>query len=202
MAGFWWALAEGVARAFDRPRLRWAPLVLAGTACAVLVTLTAQRNHVWHDNERLFVSTLKQNPDSVRVHYNLAVTYEDILKNYAGARRHYETILRLQGQEGSVTPPRPATVAEGELRLALGHVLEKTGDPADAATQYQKMLNLKSAPDPGMALEAAIGFGRCFLAMGDWQSAVQVFGQIVQKAPAAGPEVKGLLAGAPLGEGF
>ena len=203
MAGFWWAVAEGLVAAFDRPRLRWAPLLLAGAACVVLVLLTAQRNQDWHDNERLFVSTLKQNPNSVRVHYNLAVTYEDILKNYAGARRHYEAILRIQGQEGSVAqPPRPATVAEGELRLSLGHVLEKMCDPAAAAVQYQKMLNLKSAPEKGMALEAAIDFGRCFLAMGDWPKATEVFAKLAQNVPAAVPEIKQLLAGTPLGEGF
>jgi tetratricopeptide (TPR) repeat protein len=204
MAGFWWAAAECLVLAFDRPRLRWVPLLSAGAACVALVMLTAQRNQDWHDNERLFVSTLKQNPNSIRVHYNLAVTYEDILKNYAGARRHYEVILRLQGQEGAVTEPRPAKVAEGELRLALGRVLEKTGAPALAAEQYQRLISLKSAaPEPGAALEAAIGFGRCFLAMGDWPNAAQVFAQIVQKAPeAAGPEVKRLLAGAPLVEGY
>jgi tetratricopeptide (TPR) repeat protein len=204
MAGFWWAVAECLVLAFDRPRLRWVPLVCAGAACAVLITVTAARNRDWHDNERLFLSTLKQNPNSVRVHYNLAVTYEDILKNYAGARRHYEAILRLQGQEGSASgPPRPAMVAEGELRLALGHVLEKLGDPNDAAVQYQKMLTVKKASEPGAGLEAAIGFGRCFLAMGDWPNATQVFAQVVQKAPeAAGPQVKRLLGGAPLGEGF
>ena len=203
MAGFWWAVAECLVAAFDRPRLRWVPLILAGAACVALVMLTAQRNQDWHDNERLFVSTLKQNPNSIRVHYNLAVTYEDILKNYSGARRHYEAILRIQGQEGSVTTlTRPATVAEGELRLALGHVLEKMFDPADAAVQYQKMLSLKSAPDSGMALEAAVGFGRCFLAMGEWPKAAEVFAQVVQKVPAAVPEVKQLLAGAPFGEGF
>jgi tetratricopeptide (TPR) repeat protein len=202
MAGLWWAAAECLVAAFDRPGLRWAPLVLAGAACALLVTVTAQRNQDWHDNERLFVSTLKQNPNSVRVNYNLAVTYEDILKNYAGARRHYEAILRLQGQEGSVTPSRPAAVAEGELRLALGHVLERMGDPDAAAVQYQKVLSLKSPAESGMALEAAVGFGRCFLAMGDWPKATEVFAQVVQKVPAAVPEVKQLLAGAPMGEGF
>ncbi len=198
MAGFWWAVAEYAVLAFGRSRVRWAPLVLAGAACAVFVALTAQRNHDWHDNERLFVSTLKLNPNSIRVHYNLAVTYEDILKNYAGARRHYEAILRLQGQDGSMTTARSATIAEAELRLALGHVLEKLFDPAGAASQFQQILKLKNLPEEGMAVEAAIGIGRCYLAMGDWGNAAQVLAQVAQKAPATLPEVKQLLAGAPL----
>lgn len=202
MAGFWWAVGEGLVLACERPRLRWMPLMLAGAACVLLVALTAERNRDWHDDERLFVSTLEKNPNSVRVHYNLAVTYEDILKNYAGARRHYEAILRLQGQEGSAKPARPATVAEGELRLALGHVLEKMGNPAAAAEQFQKLLNVKSNAEPGMALEAAMGFGRCFLAMGDWPSATQLFAQVVKKASGAGPEVQRLLAGAPFSGDF
>jgi len=149
------------------------------------------------------VSTLKMNPNTARVHYNLAVTYDDLLKNYAGARRHYETILRLQGQEGALTATKPAMIAEGELRLALGRVLEKMGDPSEAVLQYQRLFSAKSTAEPGMALEAAIGFGRCLLAMGDWPKATQVFAQIIQKAPdAAGPEIKQLLAGIPLSEGF
>ncbi len=202
MAGFWWAAAELLVSLCNRPGLRWAPLLLAGTACVALVAATAQRNQAWHDNERLFVSTLKENPNSVRVHYNLAVAYEDILKNFAGARRHYEAILRIQGQQDAQIAARPAMVAEAELRLALGHVLEKMFDPAGAAAQYQKLMSLKSVPDPAMAVEGAIGFGRCFLAMGEWASAAQVFSQVAQKAPAAAPEVKQLLAGAPLIEGY
>lgn len=202
MAGFWWAVCEGVVLALDRPGLRWLPPVLAAAASLLLMLGTVERNRDWHDNERLFVSTLEKNPNSVRVHYNLAVTYEDLLHNYAGARRHYETILRLQGQEGDVTPVQPVRVPEAELRLALGRVLEQMGDPTSAAVQYQKMLTTRSG-DQAMNLEAAISFGRCFLMMGDWPGATQVFAQVVQKAPeAAGPPVKQLIAGAPFGGAF
>ena len=202
MAGFWWAFAECLVLVLDRPGMRWLPPVLAGAACILLTLATVERNRDWHDNERLFVSTLQKNPNSVRVHYNLAVTYEDLMRNHAGARRHYETILRLQGQEGDVTPVQPVRVPEGELRLALGRVLERMGDPTTAALQYQKMLTSRSG-DQAMNMEAAIGFGRCFLMMGDWPGATQVFAQIIQKAPeAAGPEVKRLIAGAPFSGDF
>ena len=202
MAGFWWALMELLAEPrAGKPGLA-APLAAACAGLIVFLPMTVARNADWHDNERLFRATLDMNPASVRVHYNLAVTYGDILHNPAGARRHYEAVLRLQGQDRpGAAPAATVYVDEAELRLSLGRALEESGDHQAAAEHYRRVLGRKSGAADEMGL-AALGLGRCLLAQGDWSGAVGVLEQLASRDPAALPEVERLLGPAPFSEDF
>lgn len=96
MAGFWLALAELSSRL---PR----PLAVTAATCAALLCvlfagLTARRNTDWDNNTRLFEATLAENPNTMRVHYNLAVTLGDLKDNDAGALRHYTAVAQLAGE--------------------------------------------------------------------------------------------------------
>jgi hypothetical protein len=91
--------------------------------CILFTVMTAQRNQDWNDNETLFCATLRENPNTARVHYNLAVTYENIKRNYAGARRHYEQLSGTAYTEERIesgAEPGTFTGDDVEVRLSLG----------------------------------------------------------------------------------
>ncbi len=99
LAGFLWALFELAAMALQSVRARTAIAVVAYAACLCFIGLTVVRNQDWRSNESIYVATLKDNPNSIRVTYNLAVTYQDLLDNIPGARRSYERVVDLYQNE-------------------------------------------------------------------------------------------------------
>ncbi len=188
MAGFWWAFMEGICR--ERGAFRWGMPAAVLALVLLFVPLTAARNADWHDNERLFRATLAENPGSARVHYNLAVTYEDVLKNPAGARRHYEAALRTG---------RAPDVAD--IHLSLGRVLERMNDPAAAAAEYERVLGRREGAAELM-VHAALGLGRCRLAQGDWGGAMGVLQQLASREPGLLSEVERLFGPAPFSDEY
>ncbi|HOK90092.1 MAG TPA: tetratricopeptide repeat protein [Candidatus Hydrogenedentes bacterium] len=196
MAGFWLAL---VATLWLLCRYRWVKaslFIITGIFSVYLGFLTIERNHVWRDNETLFRDTLAKNPYSIRVHYNLAVTYEDLKRNWAGARRHYNRVLALQSIAGSGS----GGVPEMELRLALAGVCEKMGRFAEATGHYAVLAARKETLLPGMQ-----GLARCLVALGDGGSAVRLRDELL-KASGNRPEavvwLDRLLAGEVFSQGI
>lgn len=188
MAGFWWAFMEGIYR--ERGASRWGMPGAALALVLLFLPLTAARNADWHDNERLFRATLAENPASARVQYNLAVTYEDVLQNPAGARRHYEAALR--------TGRAPD---EADIRLSLGRVLERMNDPAAAAAEYERVLGRREGAAEVM-VHAALGLGRCRMALGDWAGAMGVLQQLASREPGLLSEVERIFGPAPFSEEY
>jgi len=193
MAGFWWALAELAAPLVHRPMARTVGYGVAYALGLAFVILTIQRNADWHDNERLFRATLAENPNTERIHYNLAVHYEDLQQNYAGARRHYNTLLeRWSGR----TAPAANQI---DVLLSLGRVNMALGRYRDAAGHLASFMPGQGAQPPERALAtAAVGLGECWLALGDWPRATFYFSRALQVQPAARDTVMQLLIGAPL----
>ncbi|MBI5093421.1 MAG: tetratricopeptide repeat protein [Candidatus Hydrogenedentes bacterium] len=175
LAGFLWALAELLALTWRSGFARAAIPAAVFAALLVFVTLTAQRNRDWRSNESLYSATLDENPNSARVHFNLAVTYEDILKNLPGARRHYRSVLALAARKGAGAV---STNEEIESHLSLGQIALKLGDYQDAAQHFQPLLALPvtDSTRPIIAT-AALGIGKCFLGVGDIQKAAASFEQ-------------------------
>lgn len=200
MAGFWWAFFEGIFLAAGRIPLGvpFCRAAVAAMAC-MLLWMTVERNRDWHDNERLFRATLRENPKSARVHFNLAVTCQDLRKNLSGARRHYEAVLRLKAAPGG-EKGAAALIPEMEVRASLGRVLEDQGDMAAAAAEYEKALNLAKSADPGLAMDAVLGLGRCRIAMGEWFQAAMLLQRVAQQNPQTGGFINRWLAGAPMNE--
>lgn len=166
MAGFWWALLEALALVTPAPRARMAASAAVGVLALVLLHATIVRNEDWGSNESLFRATLRENPNTVRVAYNLAVTYEDLDKNPAGARRTYEHILALYDAaplpEGAMRPDEP------EVRLALGKQLLAQGEYSAAIVQLSKLVPLSKQPDMApVAGRALLAIGQASLALGD-----------------------------------
>ena len=167
--------------------------------------MTAQRNRDWHDNETLFCATLKENPNTTRVHYNLAVTYENIKRNYAGARRHYERYLELRAQERTKNGEDPSSFTgdDIEVRLSLGRVLLDSGDYMAAFTVLAPLKQLAAieAWRPAAAV-AAFQSGQALLALGDIAQAHQFFQEAMTITPELATEVENTLSGQPFYDGY
>ena len=166
MAGFWWALLEALALVTPAPRARMAATAGVAALALVLLHATVVRNEDWGSNEGLFRATLRENPNTVRVAFNLAVTYEDLDKNPAGARRAYEQILALYDAHplpgGGMRPDEP------EVRLSLGKQLVKQGEYSAAIAQLSKLVPLSKVPEQApIAGQALLAIGQASLALGD-----------------------------------
>ncbi len=197
MAGFWWAAAELLwigANALQTTR----PWAVPTAACVVFLLLlqfcglTAARNQEWDRNETLFLATLRENPNSFRVQYNLAVTYQDLLKNPSAARRHYDEtrrlILRAGSSDAAMSASRP------DVELSLGRILLKQRNYPEAAEYFSGILNRR--PQPEYGAEALFGLGKSLLALGDLGTAYSYLEQAGQMNPALTPDVQRILEGA------
>lgn len=189
MAGFVWAFMEALWLAIGRSRLRYGAVAAVYAGCACFTALTVHRNLDWHDNESLYRATLAKNPKSIRIHYNLAVTYEYLVNNPAGARRHYEQVLdlydqRAQEQPASEDGKRVYYDDELEAHLSLGRLYAAEGRYDLAGTHYSTLLRVEGGDDKrALRAQAALGLGQCFMAFGDQKRAQEFFRQAVELDP-------------------
>ena len=179
MAGFWWAVAEVAVLAWRHAWGRRVVTVVAYGFVLLFLVLTIQRNGDWRDNETLYKATLAQNPGSIRVQYNLAVTYQDLLNNQAGARRHYEAVIdlcRAQKKAFSQKGGGGFRNEEVESHLSLGTIFEKQHDYANAVEHYSVVVNLAPSPATNPLIgTAAYGAGNCLLELGELKQAGECF---------------------------
>jgi tetratricopeptide (TPR) repeat protein len=205
MIGFWWALAECLQLLMTQHNLaRRAAYAATAALCIVFIVMTAQRNRDWSDNVRLFTATLAQNPDSARVQYNLAVTYESD-GNLAGARRHYEKFLEIRARERAALTPDRMTVREDEIetRLALGRVLMQLTEYSPAVNTLAPLIQLAEYEGwrPAAAL-AAMKTGQALIALGEVVQANAYLEQTLRIEPQLAHEIEQILAGAPIYDGY
>jgi len=190
MAGFWLALAEMVAR-LPRPLPRLA-LIPAALLFLLFTALTVQRNEDWDNNARLFQATLRENPNTMRVHYNLAVAFGDLEGNTAGALRHYAAAARLSGD--------PASETGMEALLSEVGLLIDSARPAEALQVLQLLAPALKAGAPDWArAEAALGTVRALIALGRLPEALRVAQSLAGDANLQGALVA-FAEGAPLGQ--
>lgn len=194
LAGFLWALGELL-----WPRLRHAvSRQLAAVAVyAVLlafVAVTIDRNRDWKDNEAIYLATLRYNPDSIKAQYNLAVTYEVLRDNPAGARRHYGEVLRIYDALRRESGGNLVWDQELEAHVALGNILYDQGQYDEAGRHYTAALQAAPTERNARTLaSAAYGRGRVYLALGDTASAIRDFQQAVARRPDMRDRVAALL---------
>lgn len=201
MVGFWWACSE-IAYACLLRVPAVSAVVYAGLALCLLFFLaqTVRRNNDWDNNERLYRATLAANPNSFRVHFNLAVTYEDLLKNLPGARRHYEEALRLLPQPDSKSLSPALAEPWLETTLSLARVYYALGDYRRAVSFYNAVFSVlpKELSQNPLWAESVWGLGRAWLALGDITNAQNYLGILMEKLPDQRPIVRALMQGAPL----
>jgi len=139
------AVTLGPGSAPDRmSRPAWRTVVsVACLVVFVMVKATAVQNRVWRDNETLFLHTLRYAPESVRVHYNLAVLY-DTQRRFPEAAQRYAETIRLD----------PTHLY---ARLDLAGLATKLGRNDEAAQLYRQVIELHPA-DPD-SIEAYVNLG-------------------------------------------
>ncbi|MBN2309501.1 MAG: tetratricopeptide repeat protein [Candidatus Hydrogenedentes bacterium] len=205
MAGFLWALMELAYLAVSASVAARRAAVAAAYAVATLfIAMTMARNYDWHDNESLYRATLERNPRSTRLHYNLAVVYEDLIGNLPGARRHYEQVLELYQQRKAEAPDEAGKTAfyqdEQESHLSLGRIYFSQQNYELAALHFGTLLRLQTN-DSNRELqgEAALGLGQCYLAVGQVAQARKTFDGAAKLIPGIEPTIEALLrqAGVP-----
>lgn len=194
LAGILWMLVEIAVRLFST-RCMHRVFYCAVYLCSfLLLAATVARNSDWRNNEALYRATLEANPKSIRVHYNLAATYQDLLDNPAGARRHFERVIELYREKKTAEGLEENVFWNDELdaHLSLGDILCEV-QPREAMEHYAHVLSV--GPDAGhapLAGMAAFGMGRCSLQMGQVEQAKEFFEKAVTLIPELKPQVERL----------
>jgi tetratricopeptide (TPR) repeat protein len=164
---------------------------LATVLALIFLYGTVHRNRDWRSNETIFRATLAENPDTMRVHHNLATTYDYFEGNLPGARRHYEAVLAILGNGVSAQSV--------QTHLSLAEVLVRQGAYQEALQHFGRLASLaQNDAYKSEAAQAALGMGECFLALGNYGQASQAIQQAVSLEPALGQRGIGLLRGNPL----
>ena len=193
LAGFVLALTAFIDRFVRAPKLLAA--ARAGIACAalLLVALALARNDDWRDNETLFRATLAENPNSSRVHFNLAVTYEDLLGNLTGASRHYEKVLELSQARKTENDANQIFDEELGSHLSLGKIYFKLRRYDLALQHFQVLAGLQpTETNKIMVASAVLGLGQCLLATGD-PRALEIMQKAIELEPGLRPELARIL---------
>jgi tetratricopeptide (TPR) repeat protein len=197
MAGFFFGAAELIMAGLNRvPVVRSLAIIALAVWLVCLGVVTASRNRDWRGDEALYVATLRENPNSTRVHYNLGVVYQDILNNPAGARREFATVANTYRERKLKNPAEKNLFWSDELdaHVSLGKMLEAEYRFAEAFAHFRTVLSASpTGPDATLVAEAAYHAGRCFMATGDAQSAREYFQQAMSLAPQLRPEIERLL---------
>ena len=200
MAGFLWAVADFIGGALRSPRAWRVAGVAFYVACVLFVAQTVSRNRDWRDNETIYSATLEKSPESIRVRYNLAVTYEDIVKNSAGARREYEKIVQAYDRrfekKTQTDPGGLRSYWHEELRshLSLAELYFEEARYNDAAAHFRVLLGVTITDENrSLIMRSGLGLGRCYLSVGDTQSALEQFNRVIGIEPGLDPEIRRIL---------
>jgi hypothetical protein len=202
LAGFLWALIELVCLAVRSPRGRAGIAIATYAAGLCLIAVTIQRNQDWRTNGSIYEATLEDNPASIRVTYNLAVTYDDLLNNESGARRNYERVIELYQQKKASEAGESAEEMfwdeELESHFSLGRIYMQQQRFDIAASHFSTMLRVKPTESTKPLLErAAVGIVQSVMEMGRYDDAKQIVEQLKDRYPEISGELHALVERAP-----
>ena len=197
LAGGLWAVAETLWSEKRSVLVTRAAVAACVLWCATLLAQTVERNADWHDNESLYLATLDENPDSRRVRYNLAVTYEDLLDNPYGARRHYEKVIEAFEEYKSASSIETNTFWDEELEShhSLGILYLDAKQYPEALDHFRILLNI-TPNDKNRTLIASAAFksGQYFLTVaGNRDQAESLFRHALELEPRLLPNVRAMM---------
>lgn len=169
-------------------------------AFGVLVTVwvlslsytSIERNPDWRNNVSIYEATLRENNQTTRVQYNLAVTHQDLLQNPVGAQRHYEALLAIYAERKADDPETQKTFWDEEIQshLSLGEIFLENQTFGQAIEHFRVVATI--TPDDrnrvNVAL-ASLGLGRCLVAIGNPEQAQQFFTRAVDLVPELRTEI-------------
>jgi tetratricopeptide (TPR) repeat protein len=136
LAGLVWAalIAALLWKISTRGPLRAAGVTVVTAVVVVWGTLSFQQTAVWRDSASLFTYMIRElgsDPYRSDIHWRLGWYYATKGKTN-DAMQEYQAALRIQPAEGAY--------------IALGELLEKTGDYGGALTNFQALLELRPNP--------------------------------------------------------
>lgn len=203
MLGLVWALLELVWLVVGSNPLRYPAYAAMYTAAVVLLSLTVARNHDWRTNQSIYTATLEENPDSIRVNFNLGVTYEDLAANYSGARRHYQRVLQLyQDRKAALGDPDTYFEDELESHLSLARLYTREQMLEQAANHYEVLRRIYVNPsNESIIREAYINYAALLAGTGQRESASRLLAEGADKIPSLKEEMEKVKSQGPAPEG-
>ena len=174
-------------------------LVVGAIIClwsGFLAMVSIERNLDWRSNQSIYEATLRENPKSSRVHFNLAVTYQDLLDNEDGAKRHYTQVITLYKEKKARDPARESKFWDEEIQshFSLGQIFLERKQYNDAARHFG-ILSTISPVDSNRDIVALslYGLGQCFRHSGDPNQAQQLFKRAIEIQPSLAPQIQAQL---------
>lgn len=160
-----------------------------------LTFVSIERNADWRTNRSIYEATIRENPDTTRVNYNLAVTHQYDINNPVGAKRHYTSIINAYATRKAELPSDQHNFWDEEIQshLSMGQLYVDEAQYGDAIRHFQLVASI--VPDDRNKVnvgQALMGLGKCVLATGDRAQADKLFAQAVQHAPQLQPEINSL----------
>jgi Flp pilus assembly protein TadD len=167
--------------ALSRRRVAFGAVGLAVLMVGVAEALATRHNYsAWIDTESLYRRMLAYNPNSGRVHYNLAIVLGE-LGELDEASTHYQEAIRLLTPDPAA--PRTAAIEAQEAEVAkarnnLAALSTRRGRPEDALDQFARAV----AQDP-RNFRARSNYGAALARAGRFDEAVPQFQEALRIAP-------------------
>lgn len=186
MLGFIWALFEIVWMLAGATVLRYPVYAVGYAACLAFILVTAQRNFDWRNNESLYVATLKQNPNTIRVAFNLGVTYEDLIGNASGARREFERVLGLYKERKAAEGTGDSYFDdELEAHLSLGRLYSAEQKLNQAAAHFETLRRVTvNDSNSDIIANAYLEYARLLASIGRTEDAKKLLDEGASRVPA------------------
>lgn len=145
---------------------RWAGLAGCAVIAGALGWATWQQNRVWHDPVSLNSHLLRYDPDSAKIHNNLAMALE--------SQSRPEEAIRLYQRAIELSDEYP------ETHHNLARAYEAQGRFEEAAAEYRKALSMNPR-----FYHSAVALGKLALTQGDADAAERAFRQALEGYPYA-----------------
>ena len=157
------------------PQARWAVFLLPALALASLMgaVQTVRAIPFWRNDEAMCDRALAQSPSDPLVHFNRAGILQYQYGDLAGARKEYETAMRL----AEADPPVKAAMTFQYL-LAHGQMAHRQGRTDEAIRYLEKAI--RASRENKAAYDA---LGAVYFPRGDYARAAGYFQQAVQVNP-------------------
>jgi len=160
--------------------------VVFAWGCFLLFQSTI-RNDAWSSNTKLYEATLKENPLSTRVQFNLAVTHQDILQNPVGAKRHYNRILDVYAAKKEESLSDQLFDEEIESHFSLGQIYLDELNFGESYQHFAKVASLQPNDSNRLTVAQSLyGMGRCLSGIGNHRNAQELYKRAGQLAPELG----------------
>lgn len=159
----------------ELPAVRWECAVVPATAMALILcavqTLRAIPN--WRSNESLAHYSMKQSPDAALLHLIQGFVLQYKEGDLDGARREYETAMRLNSKS-----PRPLSKVTYDSYIGLGMIAHREGNLDRAVDYLEKATRVSPYDSPAYDALGSIYFPR-----GEYAKAAEYFSQAVRANP-------------------